>query len=168
MFKTMKQSILFIFLSLILGCAHEVNRPSDVVFKYYEALNTSDYKQAYSYLSSEQKSQLKELEYINHHIKAPYKEAFARLIEYELIEEITNKNKATVKLKARLPDFTTMLVLSKSASHLAILNTEGNEKLFAFFKNQLKDLEQNKSVTYDYNDILINMDKENNEWKLSK
>jgi hypothetical protein len=160
--------IVLIFLTPLLGYASPTKQPSNYVYKYYAALDASDYKKAYSYLSNERKGVISEEEYIDYHLKHPYKNAFSQLIKYEVINENINGNKAIVKLKAKIPDDITKLILMKSASHLAVLALEGKDQLVLFFKRQFNELEAQKSVTYKYSEITINMIKENNQWKLAK
>jgi len=157
-----------IFITIFSGCATTQKPPHNYIYEYYEALNTNNYKKAYSYISNEVQETISEKDYINYHLKRPYKEALHKLIDYELINENIIGDKAIVSINAKIPDEITRLILMKSASHLSVLTLEGKEQVEAFFKNQLKKMEEKKSMTYQQTNITINLVKENNEWKLTK
>lgn len=168
MLKLGQKICVLICISIFSGCTTTKKLPHDYIFEYYEALDTNDYKKAYGYMSHDGQEEISEKNYINYHLKRPYREALNRLIEYELINENINGDKAIVIINAKRPDGMTRLILMKSASHLSVLTLEGKDQLKEFFKKQIKIMEAKKSVKYQQSKITINLIKENNEWKLTK
>lgn len=164
----MKKSTALTILLLASGLAYGSQNPADVIFNYYEALNTGDYKKAYSYLSQERKSVIKENEYIRFHEKSPYKEVYEQFIKYELLEENILKNSAVIKLKTTMPAQSTILPIFYSASYLPINTLEDKKELAKFVRKRIIELEKNGSIQYEHGDVVVTMVKENGEWKLAK
>ena len=152
----------------IAGFAYAASSPSETIFSYYEALNNSEYNKGYEYLSSDRKKTITEEKYVNHHISAPYKEVYAQLIEYTLIEEKETNNTATVKLALKHPSFGVVLPILMSASHLAINTLQGKKELSKFVKQQLGVLSKKETIPYEEREITVILIKENGEWKLDK
>lgn len=164
----MKKSIALIIILLVSGLTYASEHPSEIIFKYYEALNIGNYKKAYSFLSHERKSLINENEYIIFHEKSPYKEVYEQFITYELLEKVVLKDSAVIKLKTTMPAQSVILPIFYSASHLAINTIEGKKELAEFVNKKLIKMEKNGSILYEYGDVVVTMVKENGEWKLAK
>lgn len=164
----MKKTITLILLLFISNLTYADSSPSETIFNYYKALNNSEYKKGYGYISNERKEAITEEEFVNHHEKSPYKEVYAQLIEYKLIKEKVSNKTAIVKLTLKTPSFSVVMPILMSASHLAINALEGKEELSKFLKKQLEELKKRETIPYEKREISVNMIKENGEWKLAK
>lgn len=164
----MKKTITLLMILVVSGLAYASNNPSDIIFNYYDALNIGDYKKAYSYLSQERKSVIKENEYVSFHKKAPYKEVYDQFIKYELIKEAILEDTAILELKTKIPAQSIILPIFYSASYMETDTRAGKEELSKFVKKRLKEMGKDVTILYVYGDIVVNMVKENGEWKLAK
>ena len=65
----MKKTITLILLLFVSSLTYAATSPSETIFDYYKALNSSEYKKGYDYISSERKEAITEEEFVNHHMQ---------------------------------------------------------------------------------------------------
>lgn len=168
-----KKIILFLFWILIINnCSKITESPKKVVSKFLEAKLNWDYKEAYNYISSEDK-QVRNLEEYKSEIgfyelseDTIFIKTFKDVISFKIKKEDITKDKAVFEVEIQSPDFSSMTSEFLGEAFISAFSGKSEEEITKDFAQKIREKYKDKEMPMTTTTTYYNLMKEKDGWKV--